>query len=228
MMILLKEIIIPENQIGEKLNYTKQSYFEITAVIITALLKFILMDWLDWRAFYITVVIISWMGYIFYKVKTDKKILMGWGLKKEHFKQSILFLAPFIFVTLIASLIYNALNESVSFSWQFILILLLYPFWGIIQQFIMLGIVSRNLATISKVKYSRYLTIFLVSILFSSVHYTNLFLMVFAFFLELIFSIVYLRWQNLWAIGIAHGWVATFVLYFVLNRNLWSELFAIF
>ena len=89
MMILLKEIIIPENQIGEKLNYTKQSYFEITAVIITALLKFILMDWLDWRAFYITVVIISWMGYIFYKVKTDKKILMGWGLKKEHFKQSI-------------------------------------------------------------------------------------------------------------------------------------------
>lgn len=186
------------------------------------------MDWLDWRAFYITGVIIIMVGYIFYKVKTDKEILIIWGLKRENFKKTMFFLTPFVFMTMTGSVLYGTINESISFTWQFILIFIFYPFWGIAQQFIMLSIISRNLVTISKVKISWYFIIFFVSILFSLIHYPSFFLMGFTFFLELILCALYLRWKNLWAIGIAHGWIATFVLYFVLNRNLWSELFTIF
>ena len=168
------------------------------------------------------------MAYILYRVKSNRETLILWGFKKEHFKQSLLYLAPLMFITGIVSVLYSSMNESLSFSWYFILVLLLYPLWGLIQQFMMLGIISQNLPSAAEGKMNRYLIVFLVSALFSIVHYPSFFLMIFTFFLEVVFVTVYLKWRNLWAIGIAHGWVGTFILYYVLGRDLWSELFSIF
>jgi uncharacterized protein len=186
------------------------------------------MDWLDWRAFYITGIFLFWLGYIYYRVKSNRDTLKHWGFKKEYFKQTLLYLAPLVFIASVVSVLYSLFNKSLSFSWYFILVLILYPLWGIIQQFMMLGIISHNLVTITGGKMNRYLIIFLVSTLFSLIHYPSFFLMIFTFFLEVVFITVYLKWRNLWAIGIAHGWIATFILYYVLDRNLWSELFSMF
>lgn len=186
------------------------------------------MDWLHWNVFYITGIVLFWVVYILYRVKSNREALIFWGFKKEHFRQSMLYLAPLIFITGIGSVLYSSMNASLSFPWSFMLILLLYPLWGLIQQFMMLGIISQNLANATEGKMNRYLIIFLVSALFSMVHYPSFFLMIFTFFLEVVFITVYLKWRNLWAIGIAHGWIGTFILYYVLHRNLWSELFSIF
>ena len=186
------------------------------------------MDWLHWNVFYITGIVLFWLAYILYRVKSNKETLIRWGFKKEHFKQSMLYLVPLVFITGMASVLYSSMNESLSFSWYFILSLLLYPLWGLIQQFMMLGIISQNLASATEGNMNRYLIIFLVSALFSMVHYPSFFLMIFTFFLEVVFATVYLKWRNLWAIGIAHGWIGTFILYYVLGRNLWAELFSIF
>jgi len=210
------------------LNLNNQYHFEILAVIITAVFKFILMDWINLRAFYTFGVILFWLIYILYKVKTNPKSLHIWGFKKEHFKQTIIYLIPLILISIVISIIYGSYNSRLSFSWHFILIFLLYPCWGIIQQFMMLSIISHNLVAISELKINRYFIIFLVSILFSLIHYPSYSLMIFTFFLEMVFITVYLKWRNLWAIGLAHGWIATFILYFILNRDLWSELFARF
>ena len=210
------------------MKYSSQQQFAILAVFLTAVLKFIFMDWLNWSVFYICGIVLFWMAYILYRVKSNRETLIVWGFKKEDFKPSLLYLAPLMFITGIVSVLYGSMNESLSFSWYFILVLLLYPLWGLIQQFMMLGIISQNLASATEGKMNRYLIIFLVSALFSMVHYPSFFLMIFTFFLEVVFVKVYLKWRNLWAIGIAHGWIATFILYYVLDRNLWSELFSIF
>jgi len=210
------------------LKYSNQQQFVILAVVLTAILKFIFMDWLNWSVFYICGIVLFWIAYILYRVKSNRETLILWGFKKEHFKQSLLYLAPLMFITGIVSVLYSSMNESLSFSWYFILILLLYPLWGLVQQFMMLGIISQNLASAAEGKMNRYLIIFLVSALFSMVHYPSFFLMIFTFFLEAVFVTVYLKWRNLWAIGIAHGWVGTFILYYVLGRDLWSELFSTF
>ena len=210
------------------MKYTNQQQFAILAVFLTAVLKFIFMDWLNWSVFYICGIVLFWMAYILYRVKSNRETLILWGFKKEHFKQSLLYLAPLMFITGIVSVLYSSMNESLSFSRYFILVLLLYPLWGLIQQFMMLGIISQNLASAAEGKMNRYLIVFLVSALFSMVHYPSFFLMIFTFFLEVVFVTVYLKWRNLWAIGIAHGWVGTFILYYVLGRDLWSELFSIF
>ena len=210
------------------MKYTNQQQFEILAVFLTAMLKFVFMDWLNWSIFYITGIVLFWLIYILYRVRSNRETLILWGFKKEYFKQSVIYLAPLMFITGIVSVLYSCMNESLSFSWYFILVLLLYPLWGLVQQFMMLGIISQNLASAAEGKMNRYLIVFLVSALFSMVHYPSFFLMIFTFFLEVVFVTVYLKWRNLWAIGIAHGWVGTFILYYVLGRDLWSELFSTF
>ena len=202
--------------------------FEITAVAITVLLKFILMDWLNWRVFYLSGAMLFWVSYIVVQLKTDREIVTLWGLRNQNLSKTVLFLAPFVLITIAASLIYNTLHGEQPFSWQFIMICILYPFWGMIQQFILLALVLRNLLEISQLKRNRYIAILLVATAFSLVHFPDFFLMVLTFFMELVFIMAYFRSRNLWAIGTAHGWIATFVLYFVLHRNLWSELFSLF
>lgn len=210
------------------MNSPNKKHFGILAVFITAVLKFILMDWLNWRVFYLTGVCLFWLGYILYRLKTDRELVRFWGFKKEYFRQTMFCLAPLISITIIGSILYGSFNKSLSFSWHFLLVLFLYSFWGIIQQFIMLGIITNKMLSLTEVKMNRYLIIVLISTLFSLIHYTDFFLVVFTFCLELIFITVYLKWRNLWAIGIAHGWIGTFILYYVLGRDLWAELLSVF
>lgn len=201
---------------------------ELTAVLITGVLKFIFMDWFQWRVFYIAGICLLWITYIYYRLSRDRDILKHWGFKKEKFRQSLVILMPVVFLSVIFSILYGHFNRSLFFTWQIIPVLLLYPAWGILQQYLMLGIISNDLMEISEARVSRYLIAFIVSALFALIHYPSLMLMAFTFFMEAIFIVVYLKWRNLWAIGIAHGWIATFLLYYVLERDLWSELFGRF
>jgi hypothetical protein len=114
------------------------------------------------------------------------------------------------------------------FSIHIIPVLLLYPAWGIIQQFMLVCIIARNLQDITYLSNHKIPVILLVSMFFSLVHYPYIILMAFTLLMEIIFLLVYDRWRNLWAIGLMHGWAATFLLYFVLHRDLWLELFAWF
>jgi uncharacterized protein len=203
---------------------TKQN-IELPALAITAVLKFLLMDWLQWRAVYITGICLFWFGYVLFQVKSDDQLNL-WGFRASGFKKSLFLLTPVIFAGIVVPLVYAGFKNNLVFTWHIIPVLFLYPVWGIIQQFLMLGIILQNLLTLFDKRVNRYVIVLIVSALFSLIHYTSFFLMIFTFFMEILFIIVYLKWKNLWAIGIAHGWIASFLLFYVLERNLWQELFS--
>lgn len=92
----------------------------------------------------------------------------------------------------------------------------------------MAGILAGNLISIRNIHFKNYQVILLTSLIFSMVHYPSFFLMIFAFIMQLIFTAVYLKWRNLWTLGLIHGWVGTFLIFCVLKRDLWIELFAWF
>lgn len=209
----------------------KPGYFrfsELLAVSVTVILKFILMDWLGMRAFYITGICLFWLWYVIYRYSHDNSILRTWGFKKDNFGRSLRILLPFLIISICLTMVYGKLNDLPIVNYHLIPVLLLYPVWGIVQQFMLACIVVRNLNDTAFFAAHKYLVILPASILFSIIHYPYPVLMVFTFFMEAIFLVVYLRWRNLWAIGLAHGWIATFLLYYVLNRDLWIELFAWF
>jgi hypothetical protein len=204
----------------------KNKYVELSAIAVTAILKFILMDWLNQKGVYIAGVCIFWLFYIRYRQTTNRFILKYWGFKGEHFKTVLSFLIPLVLIIALLSIAYSYYRNGWNFSWHIIPILLLYPVWGIIQQYLMLGIISHNLIALLKMSVRKYVVIFFVSTLFALIHYPNPLLMLLTFWMEVLFIWIYLKWRNLWAIGIAHGWMGTFLLYYVMERDLWVELFS--
>jgi hypothetical protein len=46
--------------------------------------------------------------------------------------------------------------------------------------------------------------------------------------LGLAFTQIYLRWRNLWPLGIYHAWLGVFAYFWVLHRDPWLEVFGSF
>ena len=203
-------------------------FFELTAIAITALTKFIIMDWLGMRAFYISGTCLFWLWYVYYRYSHYPSIMKYWGFRKANFRKSWMVLFPFLILSTGLTAVYAHNNHIPLVNFHILPILILYPIWGLIQQFIFLGIIALNLQHFRIFSRDRALLFFAVSFVFSLIHYPYLSLMGFTFIMELVFLAVYWKWRNLWAIGIAHGWIATFLLFYVLNRDLWMELFAWF
>lgn len=205
-------------------NSDKYRYFEILAVVLTGLLKFIFMDWLNLKAFYIGLTSILWIIYVYKRYQKDHTILISWGFQKKNFRQSFLFIFPFAVLSITGILIYGFLNHADILNWHMIPIFLLYPVWGLIQQFMIIGLIAGNLKELRNITFKNYQIILFTSLLFSLVHYPSVFLMIFTFFIEVVFIFTYLKWRNLWSLGLYHGVIACLLLFYVLERDMWLEL----
>lgn len=198
---------------------------ELFALAFTVLSKFIIMDWLGMRAFYIAGICGLWSWYVLFRYSLDHSVISSWGFRKKNLGKSLGVLMPFLVVCLWFMLIFAKRNHIALLNPHILPVFFLYPLWGIIQQFMMVGIVVEILRNTQLVKTGMTLVILLASILFSLIHFPDIRLMVFTFAMEVVFLTVYNKWRNLWAIGLVHGWIATFLLYYVHNRDLWNELF---
>ncbi len=205
-----------------------KKWLELLAVAITGLLKFIIMDRLQMRAFYISGACLFWMIYVVVRYKSDHSILKYWGFKRENFRKSFLLLFPIAIIGIAGIIAYGIFKEKFILNWHVIPVFFLYPAWGLIQQFMVTGLLAGNLKSINAIHFKDYQVVLLTSTIFALVHYPDFFLMTYAFCMQVIFTVVYLMWKNLWVLGLIHGWIATFLLYYILERDLWTELFAWF
>lgn len=206
----------------------RRKWFEIYAVVLTGALKYVLMDWLEWRLFYIAGACLFWFFYIVNRYRADPEILRRWGFRKDFFWPAFLFILPYA-IAIIAAIVWYGITYNATFlNWHVVPIFLLYPAWGVIQQFLMIAIIAGNLWTISTVSLSKSRIILVISVLFSIAHLPDLPLVVFTFFMELLFLIAYFRYRNLWPLGLYHGWIGSLLLFFVMGRDLWNELWMVF
>ena len=206
----------------------KDRRLEIMAVVITGLLKFVLMDWLQFRMFYIVAACLFWLVFIYRKYRRDPLVLKSWGFQRANLKQSLLVLLPFALVGIGGIVVYGLVRNVSFLNWHVIPIFVLYPVWGIIQQFMIVGLVAGNLKTLTDIRMSDSQIVLFTALLFSLVHYPIFPLMVYAFVMEYIFIRIYFKWGNLWSIGLYHGWVSSLFLFFVSGRDLWNEMLMVF
>src|SRR6056297_1813916 len=113
----------------------KERRIEIAAVVITGLLKFILMDWLELRLFYVFAACLFWFIYVYRKRRRYPDVLKSWGFQKAYMRSSFLFLLPVSVVIIAGTIIYGTMNQVSFMNWHILPVLLLYPAWGVIQQF---------------------------------------------------------------------------------------------
>ncbi len=203
----------------------KTRTLEVLAVVLTGLGKFIFMDWLNWRLPYILAIAFFWIGYVWYRARQERGILDYWGIGKVNFKKTFLELLPVGLLCVVAFLLIGNYRGTNILNWHIIPILLLYPLWGVVQQFIVVGLITKNLRDMERTKLSAWLIVLMTALIFAVVHYPHHLLICGTFVLALVYAALSLKNRNLIVLGTFHGWLGAFFYYTVLGRDAWQEVF---
>jgi membrane protease YdiL (CAAX protease family) len=203
----------------------KRRIFEIAAVVLTAIGKFIFMDELNWRFPFVVMAIICWVGYIIYRTRTEPGISKYWGFRTDNFITVMKKVLPFAIFSFIICICAGLFRDSLNISWHIIPILILYPIWGIIQQFLLIALTAGNMQDLNGQKMSKGTIIFISALLFGAIHYPYLWLMMGTFVLALFYGWIYLRERNIYVLGLFHGWLGGIFYYTLLNRDPYLEMF---
>lgn len=119
--------------------------------------------------------------------------------------------------------VYGWFMGTLRFHWHIVIILLIYPVWGLVQQFLMMSLFAGNLKDFESKHFNKTLIVILTSILFSMVHYPSFHLIIATFIMALFYSIVFLSKRNIIPLGIFHGVLGGVFYFVVLNRDPWVE-----
>lgn len=127
--------------------------------------------------------------------------------------------------TVVAALVLIVVSLSLGNTFsrpEMLLLLPLYPLWGIVQQFVFQGILHRALMTCIA---SRNLALLINSSLFAVVHIQDWRVVGLTFVAGLCWSWFYQRWPNLWVLGISHGLLGGIAYPLLLGQNTLEQVF---
>lgn len=199
--------------------------YETIAAALTGIGKIVFINLIDLRLPYIIITIVGWLGYVIYRYRQNPEIIRYWGLGTENFSKSFLQLLPVALACMAIFVGAGYYFGTEVLDWSLVLILLLYPIWGVLQQFLVLGIYSRNLADGWGGQRSEATIIGLTAVLFAIIHYPSPMLIGATFLLAIVYTWLFLRGSSILALGIYHGWLGGVFFYTVLGRNPWLEAF---
>ena len=197
----------------------RKRFFEISFVLITAIGKFIFMDYLNWRFIFVFTASLLWICYIAYAYKTKKDLFKHWGFRTDNFKSVLLRVLPFGVISIVIFIIIGTIQQTINLTWHIIPILIFYPIWGTVQQFLLIALTAGNLQDYRRIKVNRVIIIFLSALLFAFVHYPIIWLIIGTFILAIFYGWTYLKERNLYVLGLFHGWLAGLFYYTVLNTD---------
>jgi uncharacterized protein len=198
---------------------------EITAVLLTAAGKFVFMDLINWRFPFIVAVIICWGVYIIYRNKTEQGILHYWGFRRDNFCSVAKRVLPYGLAAVFLFFATGIYQGTIHISWTIIPVLILYPLWGMIQQFLLIALTAGNLQHMSRINLQPAVIITSTALLFGLIHYPYNWLMIGSFVLALFYGYFYLRERNIYVLGLFHGWLGALFYYTIMERDPFLELF---
>jgi hypothetical protein len=174
---------------------------------------------------FIAAACLFWIGFVIVRACQDRNNIRTWGFRVENLGRATA-LSAVLFVVIAGLMgVYAWGNGTLSFPPHTLLLFLLYPIWGVLQQFLALGIVVTNLERLPVLRGHPAILVVLSAVLFGLVHVYDARLVAGTFFLELWLVPLFLKYRNLWPLGVLHGWLGGLFYLWVLNRDLWRETF---
>jgi hypothetical protein len=167
-----------------------------------------------------------WACFVAVRAHRDTGVFRRWGFRTDNLAGASL--GPALLFVFVAGCfaLYAAWRGAIAFRPHALWLFLLYPFWGLIQQFVALAIVVSNLEKFPRLGQRRVLVLLAGAVLFGLVHAPDPLAVAATFALELALIPLYLRWRNLWPLGVVHGWLGGLFYLWILERDLWAEHFA--
>jgi hypothetical protein len=164
-----------------------------------------------------------WAGWVIARAYRDTLVFRGWGFRAANLLPCTLYSMVLFTVAAAVLAVYAGLQGTLRFPLHTVFLLGLYPIWGIIQQFLALAVVVGNLELVPWLGQRKAALVVGGALLFGLVHFYDLRLVAGTFLLELATIALFLRYRNLWPLGVMHGWLGGLFYIWVLNRDLWAD-----
>jgi hypothetical protein len=166
-----------------------------------------------------------WAGFVAVRAFRDPGVFRRWGFRSDNLLRAST--VPVLLFTAVALVLgaYGFWQGRLGLPLYTALLFLLYPLWGLIQQLLVLGIAVQNLELVPVLNRNKWLLAVLGSALFGAVHAPDLWVVAATFLLELVLVPLYLRYRNLWPLGVLHGWLGVLFYFWGLGRDVWAESF---
>ncbi|HEX7251874.1 MAG TPA: CPBP family intramembrane glutamic endopeptidase [Thermoanaerobaculia bacterium] len=197
-----------------------RSILEISAVLLTAALHFFFYDVLPARGLFILVVITVWAGYFAFRMKREPAARQEFGLSRLGLSESAKACAAVFAVGLAGCAVVGLSKGRLDLVPQMLILLILYPIWGLIQELLVQAMFVRNLVR----HVPGAVVVTTAGVLFGVVHLPHVALAVATALLGAVFTMIFVRWRNVWPLGVCHGWLGVFFYYWVLGRDPWLEI----
>ena len=146
---------------------------------------------------------------------------------KTNFKETFLMLLPLGIISIALFFLVGNYFDTIIINKNIIPIILLYPIWGVIQQFIVVALVAGNLRDMESLNIPNWAIVLLTSLVFAVVHFPFVTLVGGTFLLALVYTSIYLKKKNLYVLGLYHGWLGAFYFYTIVGRDPWAEVFGV-
>ena len=198
-------------------------WFEVGAVVATGVLHLVFKS-IGAKGLFIALASTSWIGYIAFQVRRDTGNWKNWGFRTDNLWGAFKWPTVLFVLAVMAMAGYGVMIGRVLWQRHMLFLLLLYPLWGILQQFLVQALGVNNLIQLFP-RFGLLLAMPVGVVLFSGVHFPNWRLMLATGILACFFIPLYIRDRNLWPLGLYHGWLGTFFYLWVLGRDPWVSLF---
>ena len=142
-------------------------------MVLTAIGKFVFMDWLDLRLAFVSVAVISWVCYIVYRSRRDPGVLKHWGFRRDNVGKVARIVWPFVVLALVAFVVIGVAQGTINLTWHILPILITYPLSGVIQQFLLVGLVAGNLHDLDNVRLKEQVLILRIALFFAAGPYPH-------------------------------------------------------
>lgn len=206
----------------------RRRIFEILAVILTGFSKVLFINILKLHAVYILSAIIFWVTYFVYRVFKNRNLIYYWGLSVNNLKQTFKVVSVAGTLAIGAFIVMGFYKNTLLLVWNLVFVLLTYPLWGLVQQFMVMSILANNLRDYRGGQLNYYLVVLITSLTFSVVHFPSIPLIIATFLMAVFYSVVFLKYRNIIPLGIFHGIMGGLFYYLVLGKDTWSLFIRIF
>ena len=199
------------------------AWWEFSAVLLTGLLHLVFLS-LNKKGLFIALASISWIGYVGWQVRQDPTKWSKWGFRTDNLRQAFMWPSIVFIASGLGMAWYGVMTGRALWQDHILVLLSLYPLWGILQQFLVQALGVDNLLKLFP-QSGLLLAMPVGVILFAVVHFPDGFLMLATGLLAGFFIPLYIRDRNLWPLGLYHGWLGTFFYLWVLGRDPWISVF---
>jgi len=203
--------------------YHVSKWLEVLAVMLTGILHLVFKS-VGAKGLFIALASVSWVGYILWRVRQDSSLWVKWGFQTKKLLSAFLWPTVIFVVATIAMAWYGVTNGRVLWEGHILFLLLLYPLWGVLQQFLVQALGVANLMTLFP-RQGWMVAMPVGILLFAIIHFPNGLLMIATGLMAGLFIPCYLRDRNLWPLGLYHGWLGTFFYLWVLGKDPWISVF---